>query len=105
MAGNPVFLDSNGLVALLNRRDSLNAKADSLFRELGQARRPVVLTDGILAETGNGLARLPARSVFPQTVERFQKSPQFSIVFVSPDLMQRALKLYAGRGDKSWGLV
>jgi hypothetical protein len=105
MASDPIFLDSNGWVALLNTRDSLNAKADTLFRELGRAGRPIVLTDWIVAETGNGLARIPARALVRETVARFLRSPRFKIIFISPDLMERALKLYAERADKTWGLV
>jgi predicted nucleic acid-binding protein len=105
MASDPVFLDSNGWVALLNMRDPLNAKANTLFRELGRIGRPIVLTDWIVAETGNGLARIPARTLVPETVARFLRSSRFTVVFVSPNLMERALSLYAERSDKAWGLV
>ena len=105
MASNPVFLDSNGWVALLNTRDPLHAQASALLRELGRTGRPIVRTDWIVAETGNGLARTPARTKLREAVARFQRSPQFRIVSVSQDPMERALKLYSERADKTWGLV
>jgi predicted nucleic acid-binding protein len=105
MPSDAVFLDSNGWVALLNTRDPLNATADSLLRELGRARRSLVLTDWIVAETGNGLARVPARSLFPEAVTRLLASARVKIIFISPELLQHALKLYLERSDKNWGLV
>jgi predicted nucleic acid-binding protein len=105
MPSKPVFLDSNGWVALLNTRDPLHAKASALLREQGRAGRLIVLTDWIVAETGNGLARTPARTTLCEAMARFQRSPQFRIISVSQDLMERALKLYSEREDKTWGLV
>lgn len=105
MANNPFFLDSNGWIALLNSSDPLHPLADALFRAMGQSGRAAVLTDWVLAETGNGLARTPARKPLPEVTRRFLKNPQFSLVIISQDLRERALKLYADRSDKTWGLV
>lgn len=105
MPKNPVFLDSNGWVALLNSRDPLHPRADALWRHLGQTGRPIFLTDWIVAETGNGLARTPARMLLSESFARFQRCPQFRIVTVSPELRTRALALYSERPDKTWGLV
>jgi uncharacterized protein len=105
MPTDAVFLDSNGWVALLNKRDSLNVKADAVFLELGRARRPIVLTDWVLAETGNGLARTPARALFAEAAQKFLRSPQARVISISPVFMRRALTLYAERSDKTWGLV
>lgn len=105
MPRNPIFLDSNGWVALLNSRDPLHSRADALSRHLGQTGCPIFLTDWIVAETGNGLARTPARTLLSESFARFQRCPQFCIVTVSPELRTRALALYSERSDKTWGLV
>ena len=105
MPAEAVFLDSNGWVALLNQRDPLNAQAARVFLELGNTKRPVFLTDWIIAETGNGLARTPARTRFAEAAEEVIHSPHARVISLSPVLIQRALSLYAERADKTWGLV
>ncbi len=103
MPGKPVLLDSNGWVALLNSRDPLHAKASTLWRHLGRAGRPVFLTDWIIAETGSGLARTPARALLVESLGRFQRCPQFCIVTVTAEIRTHALALYSDRPDKTWG--
>jgi hypothetical protein len=100
-----VFLDSNGWVAVVNASDALHRVADGLWRQLGKEQRPVVLTDWVIAETGNGLARCAARRLFMETVELFESSPNARLVFVDSALLHRALALYSERPDKTWGLV
>ena len=105
MADKTVFLDTNGWVALLNTSDSLHVRAASSWRELGRAGYSVVLTDWILAETGNGLARTRARAPFLRALEAVQASERTRIVYVGETLLADAARLYASREDKSWGLV
>jgi hypothetical protein len=105
MSSSPVLLDANGWIALLNKRDPLNPSASALWREVGRARRLVFLTDWVIAETGNGLARTAARRLFGETVAIFQRSAWFRIVTISAPLRDRALALYSDRSDKTWGLV
>lgn len=105
MAADALFLDSNGWVALLNERDELHSRAQILWRETVGEQRPVVFTDWIVAETGNGLARTRARGQFIDSVRQMLRSPRVRVVAVHADLMQRAIELYAERSDKAWGLV
>ena len=56
MKGDAVFLDSNGVIAVLNSVDWLHDDAEKVFAELNQTKRFYVTTDWVLAETGNGLA-------------------------------------------------
>jgi predicted nucleic acid-binding protein len=56
MPANVVFLDTQGWVAILNSRDRLHALANAEWKRLGEAGYSVLLTDRIVAETGNGLA-------------------------------------------------
>ena len=56
MAGS-VFLDTVGLIALLNSDDEYHKNASEVFHQIGRAGRNVVTTSLVLAEVGNGLAR------------------------------------------------
>ena len=105
MAAKTIFLDSNTWFALLSRRDCLHERANALWREIGSADVAIALTDWVVAETGNGLARTSARMKFVESVASFQRTSRFRITTISPELRERALKLYAERSDKTWGLV
>lgn len=105
MAGKAVFLDSNGWIALLNTRDSLHGRAKARWIELSREQRPIVLTQWVVAETGNALARNPTRNRFVDAVQQMLRNPRFRIVSIPSELMERALLLYSDRPDKTWGLV
>lgn len=105
MPARQVFLDTNGWIALLNSSDSLHPAAEAIWQDLLSRSYTVVLTDWILAETGNGLARTKARTQFPSAVEVLRSSRRARLLDVSDELARRALQLYASRPDKTWGLV
>ena len=105
MAAEPVFLDTNGWLALLNASDVLHRAAAAEWARVIEQRSAIVLTDWVVAETGNGLARTAARSRFAAAVEILRASPRVRLVPVSEHLFARALELYGGRPDKTWGLV
>lgn len=100
-----VLLDTNGWFALLNSADSLHARAVDLWQAVVQNSRSLVVTDWIIAETGNGLSREKRTNNFADAVARIQSSPRVEMIYVGPDLLEQALKLYATHMDKSWGLV
>lgn len=60
----PVFVDTSGWIALLNADDRFHPHATQSLRDLATEARPLVTTDWVLAETGNGLARIAARERF-----------------------------------------
>ncbi len=105
MADEVVFLDTNGWIALLNASDTLHETAGLLWRDLGRRGYSIVLTDWVVAETGNGLARTPARQEFMAATETLLNSPRCRIVFITDRLLRQALELYRARADKRWGLV
>jgi predicted nucleic acid-binding protein len=105
MPVDPVFLDTNGWLALLNASDSLHSAASFAWAGLLDRGGRVVLTDWIVAETGNGLARSGARSRFAAAVELIRSSPRADLVHVSQALCDRALELYTRTLDKAWGLI
>jgi len=105
MNGRRVFLDTNGWLGLLNTADSLHVSARQLWQDLIQQGIPIVLTDWIVAETGNGLARTAGRKGFEQAVRLLRESSTAEILRVSDSMCRRALELYGERPDKTWGLV
>lgn len=105
MVHEAVFLDTNGWIALLNASDQLHQIADREWRKLIDAGSGIVLTDWIVAETGNGLARTTAREGFSLAVRTLLSSLRVEFIEVRGDLFQQSLNLYAARSDKTWGLV
>ena len=105
MNGRRVFLDTNGWLRLLNATDTLHTAARELWQELAQQGASIRLTDWIVAETGNGLARTGARRQFEKAVRLLRESPKVDIARVSESLCRRALEVYGDRSDKTWGLV
>jgi predicted nucleic acid-binding protein len=68
MPAKQAFLDTNGWIALLNSSDALHSEAGAVWTRLLKQGYSILLTDWIVAETGNGLARTSARSHFAQSV-------------------------------------
>lgn len=93
MPAKAAFIDTNGWIALLNSSDSLHPAARDLWAKLLDLGYSFVLTDWIIAETGNGLARTPARRSFPAAVELLRSSPRTRLVPVSGQLFEKALDL------------
>ena len=104
MDPDEVFPETSGWIALLNRSDPRHVSADALWRSLGR-RSTVVVTDWIIAETGNGLARHSSRSVITAAIRRVLASPRARLIVVDEALLSRSLDLDEAGADKSWGLV
>jgi len=70
MRSSCVFLDTNGWLALVNAAEELHAQAlDVWLKRMHQGHR-VVLTDWVIAETGNGLARSKLKNQFVQSLTK-----------------------------------
>jgi len=100
-----VFADASYWIALLNSKDALHEKANSLSRSLGHTE--IVTSEMVLAEflndfSGRGEA---LRNAAVRLIERVRRNPNASIVPQSSLQFQEALSLYAERIDKSWGLT
>jgi hypothetical protein len=100
-----VLLDTNGWIALLNTSDNLHESARRIWAQLAKQKTPIVVTDWVVAETGNGLARFTVRASFQRAVELIESSPRSSLVTIDKELRRAALRLYNDRPDKTWGLV
>jgi len=101
----PVFLDTVGLIAVLNKDDKYHHSAAETFDRLGSAGRKVVTTELILGEFGNGLARTGLRHEVGWLIRQLYADPSASVIHVDRILFEAGLELYLSREDKSWGLV
>jgi uncharacterized protein len=101
-----VFVDTSGWIALLNADDQYHAAAAQALSALGKTRRPLITTDWVLAETGNGLSRHSlGRRRFVEAVATFRASKHSRLIHIDADLFESSLTLYGQSDDKTWGLV
>lgn len=100
-----VFLDTVGLVALLNKDDEYHDAASYLFRSFGTSRRQVLTTNLVLCEVGNALARTQLRQEVHWLVREPHREKSAHVIHVDEKLFEAGLQLYGDRSDKSWGLV
>lgn len=96
------FVDSLFIIALVNRRDQYHRQASALSVSL--RGEPLLTTDAILLEIGNGLARSYKKEAVA-ILEELRTADELKIVHLTPDLFERAFHLYKTRQDKEWGLV
>jgi uncharacterized protein len=98
----PVFADTSFYVALFSPGDVHHEKAVRLARELPRA---VVVTEYVLVELANALARASSRKLFVDLQPKLRANPNIMIVAASAELFERGCKLYADRPDKDWSLT
>jgi predicted nucleic acid-binding protein len=100
-----IFLDTSGWLALLHSKDVKHKQASEIWLDIGSKGYRIVLTDWIIAETGNGLARTPIRHLFADAVDRIWSSPNVEIVNIDHQTAKRSVAYYRRHADKTWGLV
>jgi hypothetical protein len=95
-------VDTLFVVALINHRDAYHVRAAELA-ELYESQ-PLLITDAILLEIGNALAR----NYKPQAIEvinEFLSSSEVEIIRLTPKIFEQAYSLYKQYQDKEWGLI
>lgn len=100
-----VFLDTSGWLAILNSAEALHTQANETWRDVVFSDHRIVLTDWIVAEAGNGLARSRTKGRLLESLDRLLRNPRCELVYINDDVLQRSLDFYARHADKSWGLV
>lgn len=103
MSGEPLFLDTSFVQALLDRRDRYHANARSLRPVLDNASR-VWITEAVLIEVGNALSAY-LRDAAVAFVDSCYETDRIQVVPIDTPLLRRALRLYEVHRDKSWGLT
>lgn len=97
-----IFIDTWFIVALINKRDQYHQKALALAKQF--ENYPLITTDAILLEVGNGLSG-NYRNEVVELIEEFLTSDDVQVVHLTPKLFNEALMLFRSYQDKSWGLV
>ena len=82
-----LFLDTNGWLALLHTGDAKHQEADGVWRDLISQRYHVVLTDWIVAETGNGSARSRDSLRFAAAAQATIGDSRVELVVVNEELL------------------
>ena len=99
---NRIFIDTLFVVSLINRRDKYHLKAAALAAKY--EKHPLLITDAVLLEIGNGLARNYKLEAI-EVIEDFLGSEEVEVVRLTPELFKRAFDLYKNFRDKDWGLT
>jgi predicted nucleic acid-binding protein len=102
---SPVFLDTSGMIAVVNVDDQWHAAAEGIWRGLINSGAPLVTSSLILIEIGDGLSRVENRHLAVRLREGLLTSSRIEVVQTTADDESRAWKLYAQRVDKSWGMT
>lgn len=102
---SPVFLDTAGLVAVVNADDQWHAAALDVWRDLVRSRRALVTTSLVLIELGDGLSKLQHHRLAVEMTTRLRHAPQVEIVPLLQDPEARAWDLFRQRPDKEWGVT
>lgn len=100
-----VFADTGYWIALLNRNDSLNARARELSVTLQDAT--IVTTEMVLTELLNNASRRGSdrRRLTAEAVVTWTANTRLEVVPQTTEQFHAALELYHARPDQSWSLV
>ena len=98
-----VFADTGYWVALLNPRDQLHSKANSVSASLGQTR--IVTSEMVLDELLASLSAPPARAAVVAAVNNIISNPNVEVVPQTSLQFRDAFNLYKTRTDKEWSLT
>ena len=101
----PVFLDTSGLVAVVNTDDQWHADAESVWRQLFMSQRPLISTSLVLIELADGLSRIRHRALAIKIRDRLRATPRIRIIQATAGLDERAWELFRQRTDKEWGMT
>lgn len=95
-------MDTSFILALQDRRDQYHTQAQDLAaRYEGIA---LLLTDAILLEVGNALAR-GHKAEAAALIDELIASDEVEIVSLTPPLFAEAFAYYKAHQDKEWGLI
>jgi predicted nucleic acid-binding protein len=97
-----VFADTAYFIALLNGKDSAHEHALTYAR---QRFREIGVTDFVLLELADAFSRPPDRGDFLTMDKHVRRTPTYTVVPVSAELLQRGRDLFAARPDKAWSLT
>lgn len=101
----PVFLDTSGLIALVNKDDQWHEAAEWAWSELVAGGAPFLTTSLILIEIGDGLSKIRQRQGAIELYNRLRASRRTEILQIGEDEQERGWNLFRNRKDKEWGIT
>jgi uncharacterized protein len=101
----PIFLDTSGLIAVVNSDDQWHIDAETAWRDLIDTHAPLITTSLVLIEIGDGLARIKHRQMAIDLFDRMHASSRVEVVQVTPSDEQEGWHLFRQRSDKEWGMT
>ncbi len=97
-----LFIDAVFAIALVSKRDQYHEQAIELSKRFESY--PLVVTDAVLLEVGNALARNHRQEAI-EVIQYSLTSNEVEIVYLTPQLFGQAFELYRSHQDKAWSLV
>ena len=97
-----IFVDTSFVIALINDKDQHHAAAQKLAA--AYLRENLVMTDAVLLEIGNALAK-NFKTEALEILKTLRNSPKTVVVGTTADLFEKGLEIYEKYNDKDWGLV
>jgi predicted nucleic acid-binding protein len=104
-ASSKVFLDTAFVYALINTRDQWHSRAVEWQARLASESQPLLTTQFVLMEIGDGLTSLRFRAQAGQIIQTLSSSALVEVVPASARLFKAAFRLYRTRSDKDWGMT
>ena len=102
---NSVFLDTVGLIAVVNADDQWHAAALATWQGLLAESKALFTTNLVLIEIGDGLSKVRQRPLAVELRRRLIASPRVEIVRVTEPQESKAWELFEQRADKDWGIT
>ncbi len=100
-----VFLDTSGLVALVNTDDQWHGAAEAAWGKLIDSSAPLFTSSLVLIELADGLSRVQHRGLALRMVDALKASKRVEIVQVDQQLEAAGWQLFRERQDKDWGMT
>ncbi len=97
-----VFLDTYGLIAWINTRDSAHRLVKSY---LNSYTGGIVTTEWVLLEFADAFSQSSTKPLAIEAIKRIRNLPMFAVVGFDPAISQAGFSLYEGRLDKDWSLT
>lgn len=100
-----IFADSNGWIALSNKRDRLHDTAKELNKKLLQEGYRYITTNYVLDETYTGLLMKVGHFAAVDFGERIHRSEAVQIVHITESIEEDAWKLFKQSSDKEFSFT
>ncbi len=100
-----VFLDTSGLVGVVNTDDQWHPQAGKIWEDLVASSTELITTSLVLIELADGLSRVRHRGLALRIIDGLRASDRVTIVPSEESLEAIAWKLFRERMDKEWGMT